>query len=459
MGAAFKNAYGCDGKRRSLWAGQAGVSQWVGKPVGYFGTYTDLQPIKSGGLGATYSIAGTGALAGGVAGGKNAEATLPGLGAFSSDVTAYAQLSSTLDGSGVATADITGAVNLLASLSGLSGFVTDATALAWMSSVLQGVCGIYADGLLGSPLSALLIGEGALTGDLSCLAFIGANVAGAGTVNSAVIAGLFDLSAALGGVGVLPPVALQGLANVSAVLSGSAELLADLRALAQLNATASGGGALTANLAGGWYLNADLAGGGTVFSAGLQAKAWLSAVINIGARPGTDEIASAVWNALAAMHVDPSTMGGKLNAAGAAGDPWAIVLPGAYPAGTAGELIGTRPSEGEIANAVWTALAALYVAPNTMGGKLNTAADPWSVALPGSFPEGTAGNLVWTRLELLRKLLVNRLELVPGTTNNWVLYDDDSISALLQFNVTDATGGPITIPAGAPARRTRGVQP
>jgi len=58
---------------------------------------------------------------------------------------------------------------------------------------------------------------------------------------------------------------------------------------------------------------------------------------------------------------------------------------------------------------------------------------------------------------LARKVLTNRLELVNGSAGNWVLFDDDSITPLLTFDVTDVLGGPIVNDAGIPAKRTKGV--
>jgi hypothetical protein len=53
-------------------------------------------------------------------------------------------------------------------------------------------------------------------------------------------------------------------------------------------------------------------------------------------------IANAVWNAIAASLNATGTMGEKMNAAGAAGDPWLTTLPGAYIPGTAGDIIGNQ---------------------------------------------------------------------------------------------------------------------
>jgi hypothetical protein len=51
------------------------------------------------------------------------------------------------------------------------------------------------------------------------------------------------------------------------------------------------------------------------------------------------DAAAAVWNALASAYNTAGTMGEKLNAAGG-DDPWAVPVPGSYPAGSAGEVLG-----------------------------------------------------------------------------------------------------------------------
>ena len=58
---------------------------------------------------------------------------------------------------------------------------------------------------------------------------------------------------------------------------------------------------------------------------------------------------------------------------------------------------------------------------------------------------------------LIKKVQINRLELVDGSTNNWVLYDDDDSTPLLVFDVTDRDGNAIAQPANVPARRSRGT--
>lgn len=51
-------------------------------------------------------------------------------------------------------------------------------------------------------------------------------------------------------------------------------------------------------------------------------------------------IADAVWDEALSGHATAGSAGAQLSAAGAAGDPWATALPGAYSAGQAGKIIG-----------------------------------------------------------------------------------------------------------------------
>ncbi len=58
--------------------------------------------------------------------------------------------------------------------------------------------------------------------------------------------------------------------------------------------------------------------------------------------PTVGAIADQVWDEVLSGHAGVGSAGAALTAAGSAGDPWATPLPGAYGAGTAGELVGTN---------------------------------------------------------------------------------------------------------------------
>lgn len=60
------------------------------------------------------------------------------------------------------------------------------------------------------------------------------------------------------------------------------------------------------------------------------------------APPTAAAITNAVWDEPIASHLGAGSTGLTLNGAGAAGDPWATALPGAYGAGTAGKIIGDK---------------------------------------------------------------------------------------------------------------------
>lgn len=61
-----------------------------------------------------------------------------------------------------------------------------------------------------------------------------------------------------------------------------------------------------------------------------------------GGAPTVQEIVDGVWDEPIADHLDSGSTGASLNGAGAAGDPWTTTLPGAYGAGTAGNIVGNN---------------------------------------------------------------------------------------------------------------------
>jgi hypothetical protein len=58
---------------------------------------------------------------------------------------------------------------------------------------------------------------------------------------------------------------------------------------------------------------------------------------------------------------------------------------------------------------------------------------------------------------LIKKMLINKLELADGSASNWILYDDDDTTPLLTFSVSDKDGLTITQATGVPSKRTRGI--
>jgi hypothetical protein len=141
--------------------------------------------------------------------------------------------------------------------------------------------------------------------------------------------------------------------------------------------------------------------------------------------------AAGVWDLATTGHTTSGTFGAAMNAAGSAGDPWATSLPGAYGAGTAGNLVGNNPDTagtttllsrltatraGNLDNldaavstrstltaaGAWDLAISGHTTAGTTGAALSaagSAGDPWSTPLPGAYGAGTAGNLIGNRLD------------------------------------------------------------
>lgn len=72
------------------------------------------------------------------------------------------------------------------------------------------------------------------------------------------------------------------------------------------------------------------------------------------------------------------------------------------------------------------------------------------------FSANSAGLISSPEITLIRKILQNRKVLSDGTTNNLIIYDDDDVTPLLTFSVTDETSAAISLGAGDPAEQSRG---
>lgn len=129
--------------------------------------------------------------------------------------------------------------------------------------------------------------------------------------------------------------------GLSAVNMGTSTLTADTSLagfLADITANLVGAGTVSsASLAQGINLLATIYGAGTITSPTMLAKAWMEAIIQIGAQPTAFDIAQAVWGSVASQNNTSGTMGQKLNGAGSAGDPWTTDLSAYNTAGTAGK--------------------------------------------------------------------------------------------------------------------------
>lgn len=204
------------------------------------------------------------------------------------------------------------------------------------------------------------------------------NIAGAGTFVGSVAGGV-NGEAVLAGVGDLTGIG-DLIVSLAASIGGTGDLTGSLEAFLQLAAAIGGTGTVagTTVLTALGNLATELGGTGTVAGTTvLTAIGTLEAEINVtGGTLTTANVASAVWSALATANNDAGTMGEKLNAASSAGDPWGTALPGAYGAGTAGDIVGNFLEDlldGQDIEAGLTVRQALRLIGAALAGKISGA--------------------------------------------------------------------------------------
>ena len=166
----------------------------------------------------------------------------------------------------------------------------------------------------------IIIGSGAITfsnlaGGINISS--GSNISGSGTITDAGLGLIVSGVAMLSGSGVLTADIVGTLEAVS-ILVGSGSFTAALGAIADCMALVYGSGSIS----------------GTSIATG-----WVSADITPFTATSPEAIAAKVWQSIAADFNTAGTMGAKMNAASAAGDPWTAELPGSYPEGSAGFII------------------------------------------------------------------------------------------------------------------------
>jgi hypothetical protein len=169
-------------------------------------------------------------------------------------------------------------------------------------------------------------GSGTLSANQSNGINIEADLDGTGTISTASLALVTSMIAALTGSGTLTA-SMVGTVQLAAALTGSGTLAGAMNVLAGLSASLTGTGSIVADLKGKLFMEADI-------------------FVNAGTAT-TVEIASAVWEELAADHNTSGTMGEKLNAAGTAGDPWTTDLTSYNTANTAGKTLKQIKSIGQ----------------------------------------------------------------------------------------------------------------
>lgn len=161
------------------------------------------------------------------------------------------------------------------------------------------------------------------------------------------------------------------------------------------------------------------------------------------AAAGVTAVADAVWNAVATAYNVALSMGNKLNGAASAGDPWSTAVPGAYGAGTAGNMLGA------INSAVDTEVAAVLAAVDTEVAAIKAKTDnlPASPAAVGSamlltlaqaIPNGQVAGTVGDALVGAEAQGLGKWTLSPdGLT--LTIYRHDGVTVARVFTIDSAT--------------------
>lgn len=149
---------------------------------------------------------------------------------------------------------------------------------------------------MGLAAQSALTGSGTIAGSLSLIIQLACNILASGTISASLV----------------------GKLEMASALAGEGDLTASLNLIA--------------------FVISELIGDGTIEGT-FKGNASLSADISSSSTLSPENLAAAVWNSIAASFNTAGTMGAKLNAASAAGDPWGAALPGSYLSTEAGGIL------------------------------------------------------------------------------------------------------------------------
>jgi hypothetical protein len=210
---------------------------------------------------------------------------------------------------------------------------------------------------------------------------------------------------------------------------GSGSVAASALAVKLAQADLTGSGDLTA--VGGLIVQlvADLVGSGDISDADVQA--FLAAVASIGGSGGISDAEATGLGELVAALIGSGTTGGST--ATGIGELSADLV-----------VTGTGLTTANVGQAVWAAVAASNNASGTMGEKLNAASsagDPWGTSLPGSYPAGSAGAILGRYLaDVWRRLGLGATQTTTKVGSVTTITDGD-----LTLEITENLDGSVTV--------------
>lgn len=175
---------------------------------------------------------------------------------------------------------------------------------------------------------------------------------GSGTLSASMSKGI-NIVGALDGAGSLSS-ALTMVVGMVGGLSGSGAITAALVGSTALAGALSGTGSLSAALGALSGMVGALSGSGTI-TGDLRGRLFMAADITPVTELSPENLATAVWAAVAAANNDAGSMGEKLNDAGSGSNPWTEVIEGSY---TAAELLRIMSAAlaGELSGATTTTI-------------------------------------------------------------------------------------------------------
>lgn len=157
---------------------------------------------------------------------------------------------------------------------------------------------------------------GGLAGNMAAGKALEASLSGTGTLTALELQTVISMAANLAAAGTISNAQLVSFVNMASDLSASGTFTGDIGALSNLVVTLQAIGSMSPT---------------------MNATANMEADITPFTELSPENLAAAVWSALAASYNDSGTMGQKLNGAGSAGDPWTTDLSAYNTAGTAGK--------------------------------------------------------------------------------------------------------------------------
>jgi hypothetical protein len=152
-----------------------------------------------------------------------------------------------------------------------------------------------------------------------------------------------------------------------------------------------------------------------------------------------DITTASVWDLSLTGHTTSGTTGAALNAAGSAGDPWSTAIPGAYGAGTAGNLLGNMQTHGD---STWSTATGFSVPGSAMTLTTSERTSVADALLDRDMSVGTdSGSTTVRTVRQALRFLRNKWAVATGTLT--VYKENDTTASWTATVGTDSSALPI----------------